>query len=116
MTVAAMAGTFVPPTRLESRRLSSRGAGMNRTCINITTALVAMSSLMTVSPTTAQQSFAHWPRQCRGDLARICRDVAKQEDKAILTCLQDNEIKLSQACRKLLQSYGHVPETPGKRR
>ena len=89
---------------------------MNRTYISITTALVAMSSLMAVLPAEAQQAFAQWPRQCRGDLARICRDVAKEEDKAILTCLQDNEIKLSQACRKLLQSYGHVPETPGKRR
>ena len=42
--------------------------------------------------------------------------MAKEEDKAILTCLQENETKLSQGCRKLLQSYGHVPDNPGKRR
>jgi hypothetical protein len=44
------------------------------------------------------------------------RDVGKQEDKVILTCLQENQVRLSQACRKLLQSYGHVPDNPGKRR
>ena len=58
------------------------------------------------------QSFAHWPQQCRGDLARLCRDVAKEEDKAILTCLKDNEPRLGQACRKLVQSYGHIRRRP----
>jgi len=62
------------------------------------------------------QAFAQWPKQCRADLGRICRDAASEDDRAILTCLQDNEIKLSQRCRKLLQSYGHVPDAPAKRR
>jgi hypothetical protein len=89
---------------------------MNRISISVTAALLTMASLVTVTPATAEQAFAQWPRQCRGDIGRICRDVGKEEDKIILTCLQENEVRISQACRKLLQSYGHVPEDPGKRR
>ena len=77
--------------------------------------VIAALELGATVPALAQ-SFAHWPRQCRGDLARLCRDVAKEEDKAILTCLQDNESRLGQACRKLLHGYGHVPEMADKRR
>jgi hypothetical protein len=89
---------------------------MNRIHTNITAALLTMALLVTITPAAAEQALAHWPRQCRGDIGRICRDTAKEEDKVILTCLQDNEVKISQACRKLLQSYGHVPDSPGKRR
>jgi hypothetical protein len=89
---------------------------MYRIPISITAALLTAVSLVTVTPAAAQPALAHWPKQCRGDIGRICRDAAKEEDKIILTCLQENQVKLSQACRKLLQSYGHVPETAGKRR
>ena len=89
---------------------------MNRISISIGAALLATATLATITPAAAEQALAHWPRQCRGDIGRICRDVGKEEDKVILTCLQENQIKLSQACRKLLQSYGHVPDNPGKRR
>jgi hypothetical protein len=88
---------------------------MNHISISVTAALLATASL-TVMPAAAEQALAQWPRQCRGDISRTCRDVGKEEDKVILTCLQENEVKLSQACRKLLQSYGHVPDSPGKRR
>jgi hypothetical protein len=89
---------------------------MNRISISVTAALLATAPFVTVTPATAEQAFAQWPRQCRGDIGRTCRHVGKEEDKIILTCLQENEVKLSQACRKLLQSYGHVPDSPGKRR
>lgn len=84
---------------------------MYRIPISISAALLAAASLVTTTPAAAEQALSHWPRQCRGDISRICRDLAKGEDKIILTCLQENEVKLSQACRKLLQSYGHVPES-----
>jgi hypothetical protein len=115
-------GTFVPLKRLESRRSPSHGAGMNCIRISIAAAVLAIAPLamaphVMVTPAAAEAAaFAHWPRQCRGDLRRMCRSVAKDEDKTILTCLQENETKLSRACRKLLQSYGHVPDDPGKRR
>jgi hypothetical protein len=89
---------------------------MNRISISITAALLTTTVLATTAPAAAEQALAHWPRQCRSDISRICRDVGKAEDKVILTCLQENEVRLSQACRKLLQSYGHVPGDPGKRR
>ena len=70
--------------------------------------LAALATGLTTAPSAFAQTLAHWPRQCRADIGRTCRDVAKAEDKAILLCLQENEARLSQACRKLLQSYGHV--------
>ena len=77
---------------------------------------LAALALITVAmaPSAFAQAFAQWPKQCRADLGRICRGVASEDDRAILTCLQDNEQKLSQRCRKLLQSYGHVPDAPAK--
>ena len=89
---------------------------MNCISISIGAALLATATFVTIRPAAAEQAIAHWPRQCRGDIGRICRDVGKEEDKVILTCLQENEVRLSQACRKLLQSYGYVPDNPGKRR
>jgi hypothetical protein len=80
-------------------------------------ALAALALItVAIAPSAFAEAFTQWPRQCRTDLGRICRDVAKEDDRAILTCLQDNEKKLRQECRKLLQSYGHVPEAPAKRR
>jgi len=77
-------------------------------------AFVAITALELGAPSALAQSLSHWPRQCRTDISRTCHDVAKQEDRAILTCLQENETRLSQRCRKLLQTYGHVPDNPGK--
>jgi hypothetical protein len=79
---------------------------------------LAAIALITVAmtPSVYAQSFAQWPKQCRADLGRMCRGVANEDDRAILTCLQDNQNKLSQRCRKLMQSYGHVREAPAKRR
>jgi hypothetical protein len=79
-------------------------------------AFLTIAAPAATNPATAAQAFAQWPKQCRPDIGRICRELAKEEDKAILICLQDNENRLSQACRKLLQSYGHVPNDPPKRR
>jgi hypothetical protein len=116
VTTLHPAGTFAPPRRLKSRLTPWRGTGMNRTRISTPAALLTTGLLVATTPAAAEQALAHWPRQCRGDISRICRDLAKGEDKIILTCLKENEVKLSQACRKLLESYGHVPESAGKRR
>jgi hypothetical protein len=76
-------------------------------------AALALITVATAPPAFAQ-AFPQWPKQCRADLGRLCREVAKEDDRAILSCLQDNEQKLNQRCRKLLQSYGHVPAGPAK--
>lgn len=88
---------------------------MNRIQLSIT-ATVLTTALLATAASAFAQAYKHWPRQCRSDIGRICRDVGKEEDKVILTCLQEREAKLSRGCRKLLQSYGHVPENAGKRR
>ena len=81
--------------------------------VSLALAALAVITVATASSAFAQ-AFAQWPKQCRTDLNRICRGAASENDRAILTCLQDNEQKLSQGCRKLLQSYGHVPDAPAK--
>jgi hypothetical protein len=78
-------------------------------------ALVALAVItVAMAPSAFAQAFAQWPKPCRADLGRICRGVASEDDRAILTCLQDNEQRLSPGCRKTLQSYGHVPDAPAK--
>jgi hypothetical protein len=74
-------------------------------------AIAAIEPIAPAKAEKAEQAFTQWPKPCRRDLGRLCHDMAKDEDKTILTCLQDNQDKLGRACRKLLQSYGHVPET-----
>ncbi len=76
-------------------------------------AALALTTVAT-APSASAQAFKQWPKQCRTDLGRMCRAVASEDDRAILSCLQDNQNKLSQRCRKLMQSYGHVPDAPAK--
>lgn len=80
----------------------------NRTGL-ATAAVLAIAATTLPTPLSA---LNQWPKQCRPDISQICRDVLNEDDRTVLTCLQDNEKKLRQACRKLLQSYGHVPATP----
>jgi hypothetical protein len=89
--------------------------------MNRTRAGIIGAALLTIGGTTvvsAAPALDQWPRQCRPDIGRVCHDVVTEDDRIVLTCLQENQKKLRQACRKLLQSYGHVPETtvPAKRR
>jgi hypothetical protein len=81
-------------------------AGTARTQTMLRLGLIAAVWLGSLS----SLALAQWPRQCRGDIAKICRESAKEPDRAILDCLLTNEKKLSAACRKLLNSYGHVPK------
>jgi hypothetical protein len=47
-------------------------------------------------------------RACRGDVSRLCRKVMDQGEGAVLGCLQNNEKKLSRACRKVLEDNGQL--------
>ena len=58
----------------------------------------------------AAGSAQYWPRECRSDIARTCREAAKIGDRDVVVCLQTNEQKVSRGCRKLLQSYGYLPK------
>jgi hypothetical protein len=74
--------------------------------------IAALLAIAATTPPTRSSALEHWPRPCRSDISRTCHDVMKEDDRTVLTCLQANEKKLRQACRKLLQSYGHIPEAP----
>jgi len=45
-------------------------------------------------------------RACSGDAHRHCRAVLDQGDMAVLACLQQNQDKLSRACRAVLRKHG----------
>jgi hypothetical protein len=83
---------------------------MNRTRTGIIGAALLTIGGITIA--SAAPFLDQWPRPCRPDISRVCHDVVSEDDRTVLTCLQENEKKLRQACRKLLHSYGHVPETP----
>jgi hypothetical protein len=55
-------------------------------------------------------AWADWPRECRPDVGRLCREQSQAADREVLACLKDQERRLSQACRRLLQTYGHLPK------
>jgi hypothetical protein len=42
---------------------------------------------------------------CRRDVVKLCKGVAS-EDGPILNCLQTHRVKLSTACRRVLETHG----------
>jgi len=68
---------------------------------------IATISLLVPVAAVAQ---THWPKECRPDIARHCRALAKGDDRLILRCLMDKDDELRRACHKLLRSYGHLPK------
>ena len=45
-------------------------------------------------------------KACTRDVQRFCRPVIDQGDLVILSCLQQNRTKISQACDQVLKSHG----------
>ena len=45
---------------------------------------------------------------CGSDARRFCRKVIDQGDSVVLSCLQENQSKLSKACRKMLEDNGQL--------
>lgn len=45
-------------------------------------------------------------KACSKDVSRYCRTVMNDSDLVILSCLQQNRPKISQACDKVLTSHG----------
>jgi hypothetical protein len=66
-------------------------------------ALVLASSILPVSAQsgpTPQEQMA-----CRGDASKFCADhIGKPPE--MNACLRDNKTKLSDACRKVIESHG----------
>ena len=45
-------------------------------------------------------------RACGRDVSRFCKQVLDAGDMVILSCLQQNRPKISQACQKVLKDNG----------
>jgi hypothetical protein len=66
-----------------------------------------LAALLLLVPSSV---WADWPRECRSDVGRLCGEHSQAADREVLVCLKDQERRLSQACRRLLQTYGHLPK------
>ncbi len=80
--------------------------------------LLAILMVSSITPSVAQQNppFPLPPfltprgtpedqRNCREDAVKLCKEVAGNDD-AVLRCFQANRVKLSPACRGVLDKYG----------
>jgi hypothetical protein len=79
---------------------------MLKTSLALTLALGIWISQASAQP---QQSSGSKQEQdaCSRDVNRYCRKVIDQGDMAILSCLQQNRHRLTEACRKVLAESGH---------
>ena len=66
----------------------------------LTTALPAMSPSMAQSGPTMQEQMA-----CRSDASRFCAEQVGKPPQ-MNACLRENKAKLSDACRKVVESHG----------
>jgi hypothetical protein len=47
-------------------------------------------------------------RACGGDARRLCKKVLGQGDNAVLSCLVQNQRRISGACRRVLRENGQL--------
>ena len=81
--------------------------------------LLAILMVSSITPSVAQNSNPPVPlppfltprgtpedqRNCREDAVKLCKEVAGNDDQ-VLRCFQANRVKLSPACRGVLEKYG----------
>jgi hypothetical protein len=72
---------------------------MKSTLLGLTALLLAATTAFAQSGTPAER------RACTMDARRYCRDVIGIE-MLVLACLQDNRVRISRACRKVLRDHG----------
>ena len=51
---------------------------------------------------------ARGEKACKGDAARLCKEVVQEGDSAVLACFQKNQSRLSAPCRKFLMEQGQI--------
>ena len=51
---------------------------------------------------------ARGEKACKGDAARLCKDVLEAGDMSVLACFQKNQSRLSASCRKFLTEQGQI--------
>ncbi|WP_027520638.1 cysteine rich repeat-containing protein [Bradyrhizobium sp. Ec3.3] len=77
--------------------------------ISVIAALVLTSTVMlasTVAPVSAQSGPTPQEQMaCRGDASKFCAEHIGKPPQ-MNACLRDNKAKLSDACRKVVESHG----------
>jgi len=81
---------------------------MTRMLLTLAFAL-AFASAASAQAAQQQQSMRdRGERLCGDDAIRLCKDVIRRGDFAVLACFQDNVRRLSQPCRDFLVDGGHI--------
>ena len=68
--------------------------------------LLSLIASAVATQAVAQDSRAANERACGRDVSRFCKPVMDAGDMVILSCLQQNRTKISQACQKVLKENG----------
>ncbi len=74
------------------------------------TALTLLTTALAVpTPSHAQDDMrARGEKACGGDAVRVCKKFLKGGDFAVLSCFQENKLKLTSHCRKFLTDAGQL--------
>jgi hypothetical protein len=65
--------------------------------------------LIATAPSQAQDDMrARGDRACGGDAKRVCKKFNGQGDMVMLSCFQQNKVRLSRSCSKFLTSIGRL--------
>jgi hypothetical protein len=67
---------------------------------------VIASSVATNAFAQDNKARADQEKACGKDVSRYCKPVIDSGDMVILSCLQQNRPKISQACQKVLKDNG----------
>ena len=71
--------------------------------------LAAAAAILPSVPTQALSGTQEEQAACRPDVARHCKKVQGDDEKAFAACLVSHAPQLSQRCRKVLESHGKLP-------
>jgi hypothetical protein len=68
--------------------------------------LLSLIASAIATQAVAQDNRAAGERACGRDVSRFCKAVMDAGDMVVLSCLQQNRTKISQACQKVLKDNG----------
>jgi hypothetical protein len=81
---------------------------MTRMLLTTALALSFASSAIGQAPQNQQGMRERGERLCGADASRLCRNVIRQGDFAVLACFQENVKQLSQPCHDFLVDAGQI--------
>lgn len=84
---------------------------MPATCVRliIATSFAFAIALVSVTPGQAQDDVrARGDKACKTSSQKLCSKFFGQGDMAVLSCLQQNKLKLAGSCRKFLTEIGQL--------